>query len=66
MATSEQIQNFNEAVRALNDAENEYKLELEKYQRSANHDSLAVDRAMTVREIAKLIVALAELQLGKS
>ena len=65
MPTPEQIRVFNDAVSALKDAERVYQAALQDYSNSAEHDSLAVDRALTKRELAQLSVQLAELQLGK-
>ena len=65
MPSPEQIRIFNEAVRTLEDAESAYKAALQDYRNSNDYDSQAVDRALTLREIAKLSVELAQLQLGK-
>ena len=65
MPTREQIQHFNDAVHALEEAESAYKSALENYRNDANHDSLSVDRALVARDLAELSLQLAEMQLGK-
>ena len=64
MPTSEQIRAFNEAVSALNEAEKCYQTALEDYRNRLQPDSLAVDQALVVRELAQLAVESAKLQLG--
>ena len=64
MPTPGQIRIFNEAIKELEEAERTYQVALQEYRDSANYDSQAVDRALTVRKIAQLAVQTAELRLG--
>ncbi len=64
MPTQEQIEQFNQAVRALADAESAYSAALEKYRNSDQFDSQEVDRALVLRDLARLSLELAQLNLG--
>ena len=65
MPTPEQIRTLiNEAVSALEGAERDYQTALQNYRNGAEHDSQVVDRALEMRDLARLAVQLAkELQL---
>jgi hypothetical protein len=63
MPTEEKIQQFNEAVCAVEAAESAYSEALDKYRTSDQFDSEEVDRALLLRDIARLSIECAKLNL---